>query len=72
VVVAAVGLVMLAGAILASPYLLVRYLRPRLAERRRVAGARAPIATAVARAGRAVARHGLAVLTYPATLRTSR
>jgi hypothetical protein len=72
VVVAAVGLVMFAGAIVASPYLLVRYLVPRLAERRRVAVARAPIAPAVARTGRAVTRHGLAVLTHPTTLRTSR
>ena len=50
---AAAALVTLAGAILASPYLLVRHLRLRLAKRRRVSEVSAPIATiAAARAAR--------------------
>ena len=48
VLAAAAALVTLAGAILASPYLLVRHLRLRLAERRRVSEVSAPIATIVA------------------------
>ena len=48
VFVAAATLVALAGAILASPYLLVRHVGLRLARRRRVAEAPAPIATVVA------------------------
>ena len=48
VLVAAAALVTLAGAILASPYLLVRHLRLRLAKRRRVSEVSAPIATVVA------------------------
>ena len=45
---AAAAVVTLAGAILATPYLLVRHFRLRLAERRHVAEAPAPIATVVA------------------------
>jgi hypothetical protein len=45
---AAAALVALAGAILASPYLLVRHVGRRLARRRRVSEAPAPIATVVA------------------------
>jgi len=45
---AAAAVVTLAGAILATPYLLVRHLRVRLASRRHVAHAPAPIATVVA------------------------
>ena len=45
---AAAALGTLAGAILASPYLLVRHLGLRLAERRRVSEVSAPIATIVA------------------------
>jgi hypothetical protein len=41
-------LVTLAGAILATPYLVVRHVRLRLAERRLVSHAAAPIATVVA------------------------
>jgi hypothetical protein len=46
--VAAAALVALAGAILATPYLLVRRLRLRLAKRRLVSEVPAPIATIVA------------------------
>ncbi len=45
---AAAALVTLAGAILASPYLLVRHFRLRLAKRSHVSEAPAPIATMVA------------------------
>jgi hypothetical protein len=45
---AAAALVTLAGAILATPYLLIRHLRARLAKRRHVADGWAPIATVVA------------------------
>ena len=48
VLVAAAALITLAGAILATPYLLVRHLRQRLAHRRRVSEVPAPIATLVA------------------------
>ena len=53
VLVAVAALVALAGAILATPYLLVRHLRVRLAQRRRVSEVSTPMATvAVARAAR--------------------
>jgi hypothetical protein len=45
---AAAALVALAGAILATPYLLIRHVRSRLAERRHVSDGWAPIATVVA------------------------
>jgi hypothetical protein len=48
VLAAAAALVTLAGAILATPYLLMRHLRLRLAKRHRVSGVSAPIATVVA------------------------
>jgi hypothetical protein len=48
VLVAAALLVALAGAILASPYLLMRHVRVRLAKRRDVSEVPAPIATVVA------------------------
>jgi len=49
----AAALVALAGAILATPYLLVRHIRQRFATRRRVSEVSAPIATVVtARAAR--------------------
>ena len=47
---AVAALVVLAGAILAMPYLVVRILRRRLAERHRSTGRSIPIATAIARA----------------------
>jgi hypothetical protein len=45
---AAAALVTLAATILVSPYLLARHVRGRLAQRRRVSQAPAPMATAVA------------------------
>jgi len=45
---AAAALVTLAGAILATPYLLIRHFRARVAKRRHVSEAPAPIATVVA------------------------
>ena len=48
VLVAAAAVIALAGAILATPYLLMRHLRVRLAKRRRVSEVSAPIATVVA------------------------
>jgi hypothetical protein len=54
--VAVAALVALAGAVLAMPYLLVRSLRRRLAERHQSTEASVPIATAVARAAAAANR----------------
>jgi hypothetical protein len=48
VFVAAAAVVALAGAILATPYLLIRHFRARVAKRRHVSEAPAPIATVVA------------------------
>ena len=48
VLVAAAALIALAGAILATPFLLMRHLRLRLAKRRRVSEVSAPFATVVA------------------------
>jgi hypothetical protein len=48
VLAAAAALVTLAGAILATPYLLIRHLRLRFAQRRHVSEGLAPIATIVA------------------------
>ena len=48
VLVAAAAVVTLAGAILATPYLLIRHFRLRLAKRRHVSEGWAPIATVVA------------------------
>lgn len=45
---AAAALVTVAGAILATPYLLIRHFRARVAKRRHVSEAPAPIATIVA------------------------
>jgi membrane associated rhomboid family serine protease len=47
---AVAALAALAGAILATPYLLVRTLRRRLAERHQSTGGSLPIATAIAQA----------------------
>jgi hypothetical protein len=47
VLAAAATLVTLAGAILATPYLLIRHVRQRLAKRSHVAARRAPIATTI-------------------------
>jgi hypothetical protein len=54
--VAVAALVALAGAVLATPYLLVRSLRRRLAERHQSTEASAPIATAIAHAAGATNR----------------
>jgi hypothetical protein len=48
VLLAAAAVVTLAGAILATPYLLIRHVRLRLAKRRHVSEGWAPIATVVA------------------------
>jgi hypothetical protein len=69
---AAAALVMLAGAILASPYLVIRHVRRRLAERHHLSEGWAPIATVVARTGRATERPGIAALAESITPRTSR
>ena len=68
---AAAVLVALAGAILATPYLLVRHFRLRLAKRRHVSERWAPIAAVVARTGRATNRPGIAALTESTTARAS-
>jgi positive regulator of sigma E activity len=60
---AAAALVALTGAVLAMPYLLVRSLRRRLAER--------PMPNAIAQTGMASKRSGGAVFAEPTTARTS-
>jgi hypothetical protein len=70
--VAAAALVTLAGAILATPYLLIRHFRLRLAKRRHFSEGWAPIATVVARTGRATQRPGVAALAESTTARASR
>jgi hypothetical protein len=52
VFVAVVGLVLLAGAILASPYLLIRHLSRHAAQRERASEGRAPIAPVAVRTAR--------------------
>jgi hypothetical protein len=69
---AAAALVMLAGAILATPYLLIRHFRRRLATRRHFSEGWAPIATVVAATGSATKRPGIAVLAESTTARASR
>ena len=70
---AAAALVALAGAILATPYLLVRHVRLRLAKRRHLSGGSAPIAVVVmARAARAATRPAIAALAESTTARASR
>jgi hypothetical protein len=68
----AAALVALAGAILATPYLLIRHFGRRLAKRRHFAEASAPIAADSARAGRATQRPAIAALVQSTTGRTSR
>jgi hypothetical protein len=70
--VAAAALVTLAGAILATPYLLIRHFRLRLAKRRHVSEGWAPIATRIARTGRATKRPGIPALAESTTARASR
>jgi hypothetical protein len=66
------ALVALAGTVLATPYLLVRSLRRRLAERHRSTEASGPVATVIAQAGRATQQSGVAALATPTTARGSR
>jgi hypothetical protein len=68
---AAAALVTLAGAILATPYLLHRHFCRRLAKRRHFAEGSAPIATVIARTGSATQRPGIAALAQSTTARTS-
>jgi hypothetical protein len=72
VLVAAAAIVALAGAILATPYLLIRHVRLRVAKRRHVAEVRAPIAALIARTGRAAKRPVIPALVKPTTARASR
>jgi hypothetical protein len=72
VLVAATAVVTLAGAILATPYLLIRHFRVRLAMRRHVAAGSAPIATVVARTARTTTRPSVAALAQATTARPSR
>jgi uncharacterized iron-regulated membrane protein len=71
-VAAVVALAALAGAMLAMPYLLVRSLRRRRAERRRSTEGSVPMASVIARTGRAVPQSGVAVLANPTTARRSK
>jgi uncharacterized iron-regulated membrane protein len=71
VTLAALALLALAGAVLAVPYLLVRSLGRRLAERRQSAEGTGPIARAIAQAGKATRQSGVAVLTNATTARRS-
>jgi hypothetical protein len=67
---AAAAVLVLAGAVLATPYLLIRHLRRRLAQRRHVSEAGwAPITTVMARTGTAPRRP---VLAQSTTARASR
>ena len=68
---AVMALVALAGAMLAMPYLLVRSLRQRRAERRQATEGSAPIARVIAQTGRAAQQSGVAVLANPTTARRS-
>jgi hypothetical protein len=65
------ALLAVAGAVLAMPYLLVRALRRRLAERRQSAEGTGPIARAIAQAGWATRQSGVAILTNSTTARRS-
>ena len=67
VLVAAATLVTLAGAILATPYLLIRYAR-----RHHVSAAWAPITAVLARARRAAKRPRVAALPHSMSVRASR
>jgi hypothetical protein len=64
-------LVALAGAVLATPYLLVDSLHRRLAERRWSAEGPGPVARVIAQTGRATQQSGVAALANPTTARTS-
>jgi Flp pilus assembly protein TadB len=62
---AVAAVVALAGAILAAPYLLVRTVRRRLAERHQSTEGSGPIATAIAQAASVTNRSGLTALEDP-------
>jgi hypothetical protein len=68
VLIAAAAVVALAGAILATPYLLIRH----VATRRHLSEAWAPIATAIAWTGRAAKRADIPALVQSTTARPSR
>jgi hypothetical protein len=68
---AVVALVALAGAVLAMPYLLVRSLRRRRAERRRSTQGSVPIATVIAPTGRAAPQSGVAAPAHTTAARRS-
>jgi hypothetical protein len=68
---AVAALVALAGAMLAMPYLLVRSLRRRRAQRRRSTEGSVPIASLIAQTGRATQQSGLTALAQPTTARRS-
>jgi hypothetical protein len=68
VLAAAAAAVALAGAILATPYLLIRH----FAKRRHISEGWAPIATVIARTGRATRRPGIPALVESTTGRASR
>ena len=72
VVLAAAALVALAGAILATPYLLVRHFGPRLAERRHLSEGSAPVAAVVMARSAMVARPAIATLAESTIARASR
>jgi membrane protein implicated in regulation of membrane protease activity len=61
------ALVALAGAVLATPYLLAHLLRRRLAERLRSTEASGPGARVIAQAGMATQQSGVAALANPTT-----
>jgi hypothetical protein len=68
---AVAALVALAGAMLAMPYLLVRSLRRRRAQRRQSTEGSVPIASLIAQTGRATQQSGLTALAQPTTARRS-
>jgi hypothetical protein len=62
----------LAGAVLATPYLLAHLLRRRLAERHRSTEASGPVTRVIAEAGMATRQSGVAALANPTTASGSR
>jgi hypothetical protein len=69
---AVAALIALAGAVLASPYLLARTLRRHLAERHQSTEGSAPVPRVMAQAGMATQRSGVAALANPTTATVSR
>jgi hypothetical protein len=72
VLVAAAAVVALAGALLATPYVLVRHFLVPVAKRRHLSEAWAPVATVIAWTGRAARRTGIPALVESTTARASR